>query len=84
MEISILYSKDKVGDVQAAAFVKRAVKNLGISALITEQQTGMSAPQVLVNGFNLLNNVDIGASKKKSEFSYEAIEKALERSAWTG
>jgi len=82
MEISILYSKDKVGDVQAAAFVKQAVKNLGISAEITEQQTGMSAPQVLVNGFNLLNNTDAG--KKRSEYSYEAIEEALERSAWTG
>jgi hypothetical protein len=84
MEIKILYSKDTAGSQKAASFVKEAVKNLGISARITEQQTGMSIPRVVVDGFDLLNNFIEKGAGTQIDFSYEAIEKALERSAWSG
>ncbi len=84
MEIRILYSRDTAGSQKAALFVKEAVKNLGISARITEQQTGMSVPRVVVDGFDLLNNFFEKGGGEKIDFSYETIEKALERSAWRG
>jgi len=83
LEIRILYSKDKAGSQKTASFVKKAVKNLGISARITEQQTGMSVPHVVVNGFDLLNGLLDKTDGTPSEFSYDLIEKALERSAWS-
>ena len=84
MEISILYSKDRAGHIKTATLVKKAVKNLGISARITEQETGMSIPRILVDGFDLLGENNGRTPKKQIDFSYDLIEKALERSAWTG
>ena len=89
MEISILYPKDKAGNLKTTTFVKKAVRNLGISARITEQETGMSTPRIVVDGFDLMTGFEnekneIINQNEKTELSYKVIEKALERSAWTG
>lgn len=89
MEINILYPKDRSGNQKTVTFVKKAVKNLGISAKITEQETGTSVPRIVVDGFDLMtgfeykNNETID-QKEETELSYKIIESALERSAWTG
>ena len=84
MEISILYSKDKAAHVRTVSFIRKAVKNLGISARITEQETGMSFPRVMVDGFDIFNNLGEEVKNHPAEIPYKVIEKALERSAWTG
>ncbi len=82
MEINILYPKGKSGNLKTVTFVKKAVQNLGISARITEQKTGTSVPRIVVDGFDLMTGFELDKNGK-IEFSYEVIEKALERSAWT-
>lgn len=89
MEINILYPKDKSGNLKTVTFVKKAVRNLGISARITEQETGTSVPRIVVDGFELMTGFEIEKNEgkdqtTKTELSYILIEKALERSAWTG
>ena len=81
MEINILYPRDKAGSLKTAAFVKKAVRNLGISARITEQETGTSVPRIVVDGFDLMTGFE-NDQNSKTELSYKVIEKALERSAW--
>jgi len=83
MEINILYPKGKSGNPKTVTFVKKAVRNLGISARITEQKTGTSVPRIVVNGFDLMTGFEDGQNST-TELSYAIIEKALERSAWTG
>jgi len=83
MEINILYSKNKSGNLKTVTFVKKAVRNLGISARITEQKTGMSVPRIVVDGFDLMTGFE-SDQNGKTELSYQVIEKALERSAWAG
>ncbi len=83
MEISILYPRDKSGSLKTTTFVKKAVKNLGISARITEQETGTSTPRIVVDGFDLMTGFE-NNQNTKTELSYKVIEKALERSAWAG
>ena len=80
MEISILHPKDKTKNKKTVTLVKKAVKNLGISAKITVQETRMSAPRIVVDGFDLMTGFE---NNQKSELSYKLIETALERSAWT-
>jgi len=84
MQIDILYSKDNVEHLKAATFVKEAVKNLGISAVINEHEAEMPAPQVMVNGFDLINSVRKKANGTGANLSYDIVEQALERTAWTG
>ena len=70
-------------DSKTVIYVKKAVRNLGISARITEEQTGTSIPRVVVDGFDLMTGFD-NDQDTAQELSYQVIEKALERSAWTG
>ena len=51
MEIALFYSKENSDHLKAANLVKKAVKNLGISATITERDVQMPDPQIIVNGF---------------------------------
>jgi hypothetical protein len=84
MEIHILQPiKGESGNKNTVTFVKKAVRNLGISARITEKQTGTSVPRIVVDGFDLMTGFE-NDQNKKTELSYQVIEKALERSAWTG
>ncbi|MCP4705912.1 MAG: hypothetical protein GY865_15035 [candidate division Zixibacteria bacterium] len=86
MEISILHPKGKAENQKTVTFVKKAVRNLGISARITEQETGMSAPRIVVDGFDLMTGFenDTSNNNETTELSYKLIETALERSAWAG
>lgn len=79
MEINILYSRDNADHLKAAAYVRQAVQNLGISATIVERDTSRSHPQVVVNGFNLISE----DNRKSSPISYEIIRNALEQTAWS-
>ncbi|RKX23240.1 MAG: hypothetical protein DRP51_00910 [Candidatus Zixiibacteriota bacterium] len=81
MEINILYPKDRPESQKTATLVKKAVRNLGISARITEQETGMSAPRIVVDGFDLMTGFE-NDQDTRATLSYKVIEKALERSAW--
>ena len=83
MEINIIYPKGKSGNPKTVTLVKKAVRNLGISARITEQKTGTSVPRIVVDGFDLMTGFE-DDQKTSAELSYTLIEKALERSAWTG
>jgi hypothetical protein len=84
MQIEIFYSKDNADHLKAASFVREAVRNLGISAIITERETRMTSPRVVVNGFDLINSIKNLANGGGQSISYDMVEKALERSAWTG
>ena len=88
MEINIIHPKDKSANLKTITFVKKAVKNLGISARISEQKTGTSVPRIVVDGFDLMTgfeheNNEKNIQNEETELSYRLIEKALERSAWT-
>ena len=84
MEIKILYPKSKSGNPKTITYVKMAVRNLGISARITEQKTGTSVPRIVVDGFDLMTGFEDETQNSTTELSYAIIEKALERSACTG
>jgi len=84
MQIDILYSKDNADHLKAATFVRQAVKNLGISAIINEYDAEMPLPQVMVNGFDLINSIRKKANGTGPNISYDLVEQALERSAWAG
>lgn len=84
MQIDILYSKGNADHLKTAIFVKEAVKNLGISAVINEHEAEMPTPQVMVNGFDLINSIRKKANGNVPNLSYDIVEQALERTAWTG
>ncbi len=84
MQIDILYSKDNADHLKAATFVKEAVKNLGITAIINEYETEMPTPKVVVDGFDLINSIRKKANGSGPNLSYEIVEQALEQTAWTG
>jgi len=80
MEINIIYSKNKADHIKAAGFVKEAVKNLGISATIHEWETKVKSPQVVVDGFDL---IDPQKRTSRLNLSYDVIARALEQTAWS-
>jgi len=79
MEINLIYSTKNAEQIKAARFVREAVKNLGISACITELDSIIPKPRVVVNGFDLLKD---STQSKPDGLSYEQIEQALEQTAW--
>jgi|WetSurMetagenome_2_1015567.scaffolds.fasta_scaffold365091_2 hypothetical protein len=83
MQIEIFYTKNNADHLQAATFVKEAVRNLGISAIITERDSKVPSPRVVVNGYDLMNSVKKSSGSNRLSLSYEAVAKALERSAWS-
>jgi hypothetical protein len=82
MDINIIYSKDNEEHLKTALLVRKAVKNLGIRANITETEAAMPSVKVVVNGFDLLNSGGDKAGRSGSPVSYTYIENALERTAW--
>lgn len=86
MQIDILYSKNNAAHLQAASFVKKAVSNLGISAVINERETEIPSPRVMINGFDLLNGIrkPSGTDVASPIPSYDSIVQALEQTAWSG
>ena len=83
MQIEIIYSKSNADHLKAASFVHEAVRNLGITAIITEHEAQMPNPKVMVNGFDLINSVKkIGSGGEGLTISYDSVVKALERTAW--
>jgi hypothetical protein len=84
MQIEIFYTKSNADHLQAATFVKEAVRNLGISAIITERDSLVTSPRVVVNGYDLMNSVKKSPGKNnRLLLSYESVVKALEQSAWS-
>ncbi len=80
MEINILYTSDKDEHRKTATMVRKAVKNLGISARIFEIESEYSFPRVVVNGFDL-----VGAEMPRNgppRLSYDMIVRGLEQTAW--
>lgn len=77
MEINILYSKDNADHLKTANNVRKAVKNLGMSATIIERNTSHETPQVVVDGYDL-----IFPENGRASLSFEKIRAALEQSAW--
>ena len=78
MEINILLSKDNADHLRTADYVRQAVRNLGISAIIVVRNSARSYPEVVVDGFNLISEDD----HVTSQDSYEIIRNALEQTAW--
>ena len=78
MEINILLSKDNADHLRTADYVRQAVRNLGISAIIVVRNSARSYPEVVVDGFNLISEDD----HVTSQVSYEIIRNALEQTAW--
>lgn len=82
MEISLLYSSDNSGHCQVAGFVKRAVENLGISARIIETDSKTQYPKIVVDGFDLLNNLSNLKNGQPISVPYKTVEELLEKTAW--
>ncbi|PKK83745.1 MAG: hypothetical protein CVT49_06920 [candidate division Zixibacteria bacterium HGW-Zixibacteria-1] len=82
MEIALFYSKENSDHLKAANLVKRAVRNLGISAMITERDTLTPDPRIVINGFDLVNLIEQPGKGSGAKFSYDSVLKALESTAW--
>lgn len=84
MEIGIFYSMNNSEHRKAADFVRRAVKNLGIQATITEMDSNSSFPRLVVDGYDLSNLLRKRQNKGKRVpvVSYDQVERALESTAW--
>jgi len=68
--------------MKAAKFVKRAVKNLGISATITERDLKTASPHLVVNGFDLTGLLKNPVNGHGKGISYDRVEKIIEETAW--
>jgi hypothetical protein len=82
MEIGLFYSKQNSRHRQAATFVKKAVRNLGISATIFERDSKMAFPRLVVDGFDLTGKLARPANGTDTPISYEMVEKIIESTAW--
>lgn len=82
MEIGLFYSRKNSSHRRTATFVKKAVKNLGISAKIIECDSQMSFPKIVVDGFDLTSQLRKSTGEPGSSISYDMVEKALEQTAW--
>jgi hypothetical protein len=84
MEISILYSRKNGSHRKTAEIVRKAVRNLGIMAEITEWDSKNGLTRIIVDGYDLTTQLmkpgnGAGAG---GAISYDSIVKALERTAW--
>ena len=84
MEIGIFYSMKNSEHRKAADFVRRAVRNLGIHATITELDSDSSFPRLVVDGYDLSNLLRRKQDKDNRAplVSYDQVERALESTAW--
>ncbi len=82
MEIGLYYSRGNSGHRKTADFVKRAVENLGISAIITETDQKTARPRLIVDGFDLFNQINNGRSDQSESIPYKMVEGLLEQTAW--
>ncbi len=84
MEIGLVYSKDNSDHRRTAMFVKRAAKNLGLSAKITEHDQVTQSPQLVVNGFDMSGLLEKQSKGSGKKITYDSIVRALEQTAWLG
>lgn len=83
MEIGIFYSRENMEHRQTADLIKQAVRNLGLSASITEGNHDSPDPLVVVNGIDVSKALPRRtASKNGISRTYDSIVELLERSAW--
>jgi hypothetical protein len=82
MEIGLFYSRKNSEHRKAASFVKKAVRNLGLNATITEMDSQIPLPRLLVDGYDLSALLAFAGENAASQISYDQIEKALESTAW--
>ena len=82
MEIGIFYSRKNISHQKAAAIVRKAVKNLGIMAKITEREAKNSFPRIIVDGFDLTTQLRKPGNGSGNLITYDSVLKALERTAW--
>lgn len=80
MEIGLFYSKNNAEHRNKADIIKKAVRNLGLSATIIEVESGKPNPKLVINGFDL--SASLEKPFKNGRNSYDAIVKLLEKSAW--
>ena len=82
MEIGLYYSRGNSRHRKTVDFVKKAVENLGISAIITETNQETNRPKLIVDGFDLFNQVNNGRTGQTKPIPYKMVEQLLERTAW--
>ena len=82
MEIALFYSKKNSDHLKAAGFVKKAVKNLGIAATITERDIQMADPKIVVDGYDFNTLLEPLKGGNPARLSYDTVLKALESTAW--
>lgn len=82
MEIGIFYSRKNTSHQKAAAIVRKAVRNLGIMAKITERDAKNGIPRIIVDGFDLTSQLRKPGSGAGNSITYDSVVKALERIAW--
>jgi hypothetical protein len=81
MEIGLFYSKSNAEHQKMASLVKRAIKNLGILAHITEMESPISSLKLFVDGFDLTSLLK-KSDKDSAPVTYDLVERALEKVIW--
>jgi len=82
MEIGILYSRKNRSHLKTAEIVRKAVKNLGITAKITERDAINGLPRIIVDGYDLTTQLLKAGNGTGNSITFDSIVKALERTAW--
>lgn len=81
MEIGYFYSKQNSDHRRKATIIRKAVKNLGLSATITEGETKLPFPRLVINGIDLSKALE--KPIENTRLAYDNIVKLLEKSAWS-
>ena len=82
MEIGIYCSSKNTGHHKTAEIIRKAVRNLGIMAKITERDAQNGIPRIIVDGFDLTMQLRKPGNGAGSPINYDSVVKALERTAW--
>ena len=82
MEIGIYCSSKNTGHQKTAAIIRKAVRNLGIMARITEHDAKNGFPKIIVDGFDLTLQLRQPGNAAGGPINYDSVLKALERTAW--
>ena len=82
MEIGIFYSRKNSSHQKTADIVRKAVRNLGIMANITERDAKNGLPRIIVDGYDLTAQLLKPGNSTGKSITYDSIVKALERTAW--
>jgi hypothetical protein len=82
MEIGILYSKKNSSRRQTVEIVRKAVRNLGIMAEITEMDSKNGLTRIIVDGYDLTTQLIKPGNGAGGSITYDSIVRALEQTAW--